>query len=147
MSLPNSTVTHRRVVSSSLRIPSSFCYLYTLRPSYNRLPYYGAANALEGQESILSVLGPMTNSLSGVKIFTKAVLDTEPWRKDPAVVRKRWDQEGYELKEHGGGNKLCFGFMWDNKVVKPHPPIWRALEMTKKALEDAGHTGKTSHNR
>lgn len=47
------------------------CGIYSLRPSYCRLPYYGARNCLEGQESIMSVLGPMTNSLSGLKIFTK----------------------------------------------------------------------------
>ena len=31
--------------------------------------------------------------------------------------------------------------MWDDGVVVPHPPIKRALEMTKSALEKAGHKG------
>ena len=126
-------------IGGSLRIPSSFCGLYTLRPSYERLPYDGAANALEGQESISSVLGPMANSVSALKIFTKAILDTKPWLKDPLVIRKGWSEGAYELDEHGGGKQLCFGMMWDNGVVKPHPPLQRAMRMFKEALEAAGH--------
>lgn len=32
------------------------------------------------------------------------------------------------------------GFLPDDGVVKPLPPVARALEITKQALEAAGHT-------
>jgi amidase len=51
-----------------------------------------------------------------------------------------WNESLYHLEEHGGENgKLCFGFMWDDGVVKPHAPYYRAMEMTKRALIDNGH--------
>lgn len=60
------------------------------------------------------------------------------------VIRKPWDEDAWDLNEHGGvghGTKLCFAIMWDNGVVKPHPPLIRAMQMTKEALEYVGHKG------
>ena len=91
------------------------------------------------------MLGPMTNSLEGVRAFTKAIIDAKPWRKDPLCVRKPWSAHEYALGEHGGGGagaRLCVAVMWDNGVVRPHPPLVRAMRLARAALEAAGHTGE-----
>lgn len=126
-------------VGGSVRIPAAFCGLYGFRPSYGRVPYAGCVNSLEGQDSVLSVLGPLSNSLYGIKIFMQGVVGQKPWVKDPLVVRKRWSEDEYNLIDHGEGNPLCFAIMWDDGLVVPHPPIIRGLELTKKALLAAGH--------
>ncbi|EJD03924.1 general amidase [Fomitiporia mediterranea MF3/22] len=125
-------------IGGSIRIPSAFCGVYGLRPSYNRIPYEGSANSIEGQDSVPSVLGPLSTSLSGVKAFTKAVVDLKPWAKDPLAIRKAWDEDAYQLKEHGDGKDLCFAILWSNGSTLPTPPIHRSLEITKKALETQG---------
>lgn len=94
---------------------------------------------MEGQDSLPSVLGPMSNSLAGIKTFVRAVVVAQPWLKDPLAVRKPWSEEEYALVEHGGGKGLCFAVMWDDGIVRPHPPVIRGLEATKKALLLAGH--------
>ncbi|EUC56516.1 general amidase [Rhizoctonia solani AG-3 Rhs1AP] len=135
-------------IGGSIRIPSTMCGLYGLRPSYCRLPYHGAKNTMEGQESVMSVLGPMSNSLSGLKVFTKAIIDARPWLRDPLCIRKPWDDEAYALVEHGGpGVKKCFAMLYDDGLVKPHPPVFRAMEMMKSALVAAGHEGKCSQSK
>ncbi|KAI8995604.1 general amidase [Trametes punicea] len=126
-------------LGGSVRYPSSFNGLYGLRPSYGRLPYAGCVNSLEGQDSSPSSLGPISGSLSGIKVFMRVVLEQEPWLLDPLCVRKKWDEEAYRLVEHGNGERLCFAMMWDDGNVVPNPPVMRAMEMTKKALEAAGH--------
>lgn len=126
-------------IGGSIRIPAGFCGVYGFRPSCGRVPYAGCVNSLEGQDSILSVLGPLCNTLDGIKTFFKAVLSEQPWIKDPLVIRKRWSEEEYKLTEHGNGEKLCFAIMWDNGVIEPHPPVRRGLQITKDALLAAGH--------
>ncbi|EJU01835.1 general amidase [Dacryopinax primogenitus] len=127
-------------IGGSIRNPSSVNGLYGLRPSYDRIPYEGSVTSGQGQEGIVSVLGPMTRHVSGLKIFTKAVLDAKPWTRDPYCIRKPWDAESYALAEHGEGKKMCFAILWHDGIVRPLPPIRRALEKTKAALEAAGHT-------
>jgi Amidase len=83
----------------------------------------------------------MANSIVAIKVFMKAVINTKPWLNDPLAVRKKWDEDEYNLVDHGSGKKLCFAIMWDDGVVVPHPPIRRSLEMTKAALQKAGHKG------
>ncbi|GAA6012111.1 hypothetical protein JCM11491_001754 [Sporobolomyces phaffii] len=126
-------------IGGSIRIPSAFNGIYGLRPSYHRIPYGGATNSMEGFEAISSVLGPMTTSISALKLFVKAVLAGQPWRYDPNASHVPWRESQYELEEHNGGKQLCFGIMWSDGLVKPSPPILRGLKMMKAKLEAQGH--------
>jgi hypothetical protein len=94
------------------------------------------------EEAVTSVLGPMANSLEACRIFTKAILDKQPWDRDPVCLRKPWDQDAYELRDHGKGHNICFAILWDNEIVRPHPPVIRAMTMVKRALEAVGHKGR-----
>lgn len=88
-----------------------------------------------------SVLGPLSNSLSGIRLFMQAVIAGKPWLRDPLAVRQKWDDEAYALAEHGGGKNMTFAILWNDGVVEPTPPVIRALEMTKQALLKIGHKG------
>jgi amidase len=105
------------------------------------VPYQGARNSLEGQESIPSVLGPISSSLSGVKHFFKAVLDSAPWNLDPMALRLPWNEGVYQLNKHNRGQNLVFGLLWDDGFIKPHPPVLRAMSEVRDALIASGHKG------
>lgn len=119
-------------IGGSIRIPASFSEVYSLRPTFGRFPTYGARSGLPGLESVNSVNGPICSSLDTLLFYCKAVVDKEPWLYDPKIVELPW--KSVELPK-----KLCFAILDDDKWVRPTPPILRGVELTKKALVEAGH--------
>lgn len=121
-------------IGGSIRIPAAFNGLYGLRPSSGRLPYEGMANSMDGQNSVLSVVGPLGTTVGALRLVTKGLLSTEPWSHDPLVVEMPWKAEQEKLPE-----KLVFAVLRYDGVVGVTPPIKRALEMTIEAVKKQGH--------
>lgn len=57
----------------------------------------------------------------------KTVLTFKPWLQDPALIPLPWRDEEFNFSA-SGGRKLKVGVMWSDGIVKPHPPIQRALQ-------------------
>ena len=68
-------------IGGSIRSPSANCGLYGLRPSSFRIPVNGWSATMGGQEQIVAVLGPLSTSLEGVKLFMKTVINGKPVRR------------------------------------------------------------------
>lgn len=79
------------------------------------------ANSFEGQNSILSVVGPLATSARGLKLVTEALLSTKPWLHDPLVHEIPWRAERAKI------DKLTFGVIKNDGVVNPTPPVGRPL--------------------
>lgn len=107
------------------------------------------ANSMDGQNSVLSVVGPLGTTASSLRLVTKALLLQQPWLHDPLVHEIPWrseqEQEIQSLLQFVGetvppGKKLTFGILHTDNVVSPTPPIRRALDLVTTALKTAGHT-------
>ncbi|VDB98619.1 unnamed protein product [Peniophora sp. CBMAI 1063] len=127
-------------LGGSVRIPAAYTGLFGLRPTLHRFPYAGARNTLLGLEGIQSALGPLCADIGGVKAFARAVLEGEPWLLDPKTPEIPW-REGMCALEgmKAEGRKPVWGVMWWDGVVRPHPPMRRALEMAVEAVKKAGY--------
>lgn len=110
-------------IGGSIRNPAANCGLYGFRPTTYRIPADGCATTDEGQEQIVPVLGPLSTSIEGIRMFFKTVIAAKPWVNDPALVPLPWREDDNFFPN----GKLKVAVMWHDGIVKPHPPIYRAL--------------------
>ena len=68
----------------SIRIPASFCGLYGIKPTQNRLPKYGGASA-PILANILGQAGPMTRTVRDSAMLLQVVAGHDP--RDPSSMR------------------------------------------------------------
>lgn len=86
------------------------------------------------------VAGPMARSLSSVESFMDRLLTAQPWNVDPGCIPIPWRKELAALP----GRKLKLGFVFDDGVVRPQPPVARLVRETAAKLAAAGHEGTLS---
>jgi amidase len=128
-------------IGGSIRIPACFNGLYGLKPSAGRLPYDGMVTSMDGQNTILSVVGPLAPSTKALRLLIKSILSQEPWQHDPLVVELPWRDEIEQtvLETIKGKTQLSFGILRDDGQARPHPPVRRAMELVVAVLERQGH--------
>ncbi|KAK6002561.1 hypothetical protein QM012_001311 [Aureobasidium pullulans] len=119
-------------IGGSIRAPAAFNNSYGLRPTTLRNSCLGLHGVLGGQESIKGVIGPLGQSIDDLWLFQKALLDLNPHDIDTALAPVPWRGELETPKD------VTVGIMLTDGVVKPHPPIIRALETAKSKLQAAG---------
>ena len=73
------------------------------------------------QEQIVAVLGPLSTSLEGIKLFMKTVIAAKPWLTEPSLLPLPWAEHKYF------STTIKVAVMWNDGVVQPHPPVTRAL--------------------
>ena len=78
---------------------------------------------MPGADPITTVIGPLSTSITGIKLFMKTVLDAKPWLYEPALFPLPWNSS-IEIDRN---KPLKIGVIWHDNVVMPHPPITRAL--------------------
>lgn len=85
----------------------------------------------------------MARSLPSIESFMESMLDSQPWNIDPGCVPIPWRKELAAQPTR----KLKLAFVFDDGVVRPQPPVARALRETAAKLAAAGHesTSRPSH--
>ncbi|KAF2160433.1 hypothetical protein M409DRAFT_70401 [Zasmidium cellare ATCC 36951] len=123
----------------SIRVPAANNGVFGLRPTSYRLPLHGIVATMVGEELIIPVVGPLGQSLEGIKLFMKSIIDQQPWLYDPSLAPFPWkDASKATLLRQGpdGRRKLHIGLMPDDGIVKPHPPILRGIQTLVDRIKD-----------
>lgn len=120
-------------IGGSIRAPAAFNGLYAIRPSADRIPKTGLHSWNPGQMSIRVSMGPACHSVRDLKLVTPVLNYGTKRPADPSCSPIPWTVEPIPTR------KLHFGVLREDGVVKPHPPIKRALTETVDRLRAAGH--------
>lgn len=80
----------------------------------------------------MSVNGPMARTLEDIVLFSKTIVDSQPWLVDPKVLPIPW--RPVECQK-----KLKVAVLWHDGMAVPTPPVTRALKETVEKLKQAGH--------
>ena len=106
------------------------------------MPYHGMANSMDGQNSVLSVVGPLATSPDALKLVMQALLSKKPWFHDPLVHELPWRYDAEVAVSDAFkrfSRPLAFGVIRNDGACQPTPPIARAVDMVVKAMEKLGH--------
>ncbi|KAF6787897.1 amidase [Colletotrichum sojae] len=123
-------------IGGSIRIPSHMNGIYGFKPTSARLPYRGVPVSTEGQEHVPSSIGPMARSLNTIHLTMKHLINEKPWELDARCASIPWREDVYEQLS---SRPLTIGVLFDDGVVRPHPPVTRVLRSAVEALRAAGH--------
>lgn len=120
-------------IGGSIRAPAAFCGCWGLRPTTKRISMAGCVSALDGQETVYCSMGPFARSCADIDLFMKSYIAMEPWQMDASLVPLPWKKIAPpKLTE------LRIAIMHQDGVVRPHPPIERALSYAEAKLKSAG---------
>lgn len=121
-------------IGGSIRAPAAFCNIWGFKPTNKRVSLQGAWASYRdmSNDMVLCSVGPMANTPEDLELYMKTFLDSEPWLRDNYVIRLPWREVDLSL------DKLKIAIVMDDGIVKPSPPVLRALVLAKESLEKAG---------
>ncbi|KAI5861571.1 amidase [Durotheca rogersii] len=111
-------------IGGSIRAPAANNGIFGYKPTTMRMPTAGWSIAMGGAESILGSVGPLSTSLEGLRLFAQTVVGRRPWLRQPSLVAMDWRDPAQFFPDR----KIRVGVIRNDGVVRPHPPILRAID-------------------
>ncbi|XP_077608278.1 fatty-acid amide hydrolase 1-like isoform X1 [Crocuta crocuta] len=120
--------------AGSIRVPASFCGICGLRTTGQRLSYSGVVSPVKGIKSVTTVAGPMARDVESLALCLRALLSEDMHQLDPTVPFMPFREEVYSSNE-----PLRIGYCETDGFTQPSPSMARAVRLTSRLLQDAGH--------
>ncbi|EFW19048.1 hypothetical protein D8B26_007234 [Coccidioides posadasii str. Silveira] len=120
-------------IGGSIRIPATLQGLYSMMPSVGRIPW---EKSMSNQAHIVPpVPGPLTTTLNSLEFFMDAFISDKPWEREHRALPIPWRKDLAKVPDR----PLKIGIVFDDGVVKPQPPVARALREVAEKFRRAGH--------
>ncbi|XP_070563645.1 fatty-acid amide hydrolase 1-like [Ptychodera flava] len=122
-------------IAGSVRIPAQMSGVCALRPSEQRISNKGIKGCAPGQRGLSGGIGIMSRDVEGVAMAMRALWTPLMFELDCNVAPMEFNEEIYS-----GKKALRIGYCNDDGFFTPIPSCQRAVNLSKSALEAAGHT-------
>ncbi|KAJ8095263.1 hypothetical protein PM082_010486 [Marasmius tenuissimus] len=119
-------------IGGSLRMPTSYCGIYALKPTAGRLSRTGARSPSSGDSGIQVTMGPMGRCVEDLDLFCRSLFGRSDGYTDYTLVPAPF--RDIELPK-----KLRFGYYTSDGFTKASPANKRAVMETIEALRKEGH--------
>ncbi|KAI9296786.1 amidase signature enzyme, partial [Neoconidiobolus thromboides FSU 785] len=118
-------------IGGSLRYPSAWNGIYTIKPSFDILPSNGSFIFERGQSFIKAVTGPMASNVTDLKYIWEALLSKDLRTFDPNCIPL--------AKMEPSTKKKRFGYFTSCDSLPTTPAVERAVNEAVQALEKGGY--------
>ncbi|KAH6884278.1 amidase [Thelonectria olida] len=119
-------------IAGSIRIPALCNGIYGMRPSVGIIPHDGVRDvAVPGMAGVRSTAGPLATTSRDLNLFLKSIMQADTWRYDSTIISLPWRQLDIEAK-------VRIGFVEDDGVFTPTPPVRRGLRKAIDLLQQSG---------
>ncbi|KAK2033250.1 amidase [Colletotrichum zoysiae] len=119
-------------IGGSIRAPASFCGLYGFKSTSYTLPMrdFLGPSGFAAELNILGSTGPLAVSLRDMDLFVSVLKAAQPHLEDPRLIPIPWKG----LNVHAKNAPLKVGFMMNDGLIVPQPPVTRALDWARTRL-------------
>ncbi|KAG8858225.1 hypothetical protein FRB96_005354 [Tulasnella sp. 330] len=118
-------------IGGSLRIPTAYCGIYSIKPGHSRASIQGSREVVAGFEGIRLCTGPMGRSVDDVELACRVIFGQ-------STKLDIW-LPPLPYKDVEIPNQLKFGYYRSDALVRSSPAVQRAVQETVDALRKQGH--------
>ncbi|KAH3671328.1 hypothetical protein OGAPHI_000551 [Ogataea philodendri] len=121
-------------IGGSVRHPAALNGIFSIKPSFGRVPTFGTESGQPGQESIKSIYGVLSYYLENVQYVLQTIIDSKPYRDiDPGCLPLEY--RPYRLEK-----QLKIAFLDSDGTSTATAPLKNALDTVRGLVEGEGHS-------